>query len=49
MDFGLRGKTVLVLAGGGGLGRAIAKSLASARSPHYWSVIRVDGGMIASI
>jgi 3-oxoacyl-[acyl-carrier protein] reductase len=28
MDFGLRGKTALVLAGGGGLGRAIAKSLA---------------------
>jgi 3-oxoacyl-[acyl-carrier protein] reductase len=29
MDLGLRGKTALVLAGGGGLGRAIAKSLAS--------------------
>jgi 3-oxoacyl-[acyl-carrier protein] reductase len=29
MDFGLKGKTALVLAGGGGLGRAIAKSLAS--------------------
>jgi 3-oxoacyl-[acyl-carrier protein] reductase len=29
MDFGLHGKTALVLAGGGGLGRAIAKSLAS--------------------
>ena len=28
MDFGLRGKTALVLGGGGGLGRAIAKSLA---------------------
>ncbi|HEX4178058.1 MAG TPA: SDR family oxidoreductase [Rhizomicrobium sp.] len=28
MDFGLQGKTALVLAGGGGLGRAIAKSLA---------------------
>ena len=28
MDFGLRGKTALVLAAGGGLGRAIAKSLA---------------------
>jgi 3-oxoacyl-[acyl-carrier protein] reductase len=29
MDFGLEGKTALVLAGGGGLGRAIAKSLAT--------------------
>ena len=29
MDLGLRGKTALVLAGGGGLGRAIAKSLAT--------------------
>jgi 3-oxoacyl-[acyl-carrier protein] reductase len=29
MDFGLHGKTALVLAGGGGLGRAIAKSLAN--------------------
>jgi 3-oxoacyl-[acyl-carrier protein] reductase len=29
MDFGLQDKTALVLAGGGGLGRAIAKSLAS--------------------
>jgi 3-oxoacyl-[acyl-carrier protein] reductase len=29
MDFGLKGKTALVLAGGGGLGRAIAKSLAA--------------------
>src|SRR5271156_6449691 len=28
MDLGLQGKTALVLAGGGGLGRAIAKSLA---------------------
>jgi 3-oxoacyl-[acyl-carrier protein] reductase len=28
MDFSLQGKTALVLAGGGGLGRAIAKSLA---------------------
>src|SRR6202034_2087516 len=28
MDFGLEGKTALVLGGGGGLGRAIAKSLA---------------------
>jgi 3-oxoacyl-[acyl-carrier protein] reductase len=28
MNFGLQGKTALVLAGGGGLGRAIAKSLA---------------------
>jgi 3-oxoacyl-[acyl-carrier protein] reductase len=28
MDLGLRGKTALVLAGGGGLGRAIAKALA---------------------
>src|SRR5277367_5233231 len=28
MDFGLKGKTALVLAGGGGLGRAIAESLA---------------------
>ena len=28
MDFGLKGKTALVLAGGGGLGRAIAKSFA---------------------
>ena len=29
MDLGLRGRTVLVLGGGGGLGRAIAKTLAS--------------------
>src|ERR1700748_1388672 len=29
MDFGIRGKTALVLGGGGGLGRAIAKSLAT--------------------
>lgn len=29
MDFGLKGKTALVLGGGGGLGRAIAKSLAA--------------------
>ena len=29
MDFGLKGKTVLVLGGGGGLGRAIAKSFAA--------------------
>jgi 3-oxoacyl-[acyl-carrier protein] reductase len=29
MDFGLNGKTALVLGGGGGLGRAIAKSLAT--------------------
>ncbi len=29
MDFDLAGKTVLVLAGGGGLGRAIANALAS--------------------
>jgi 3-oxoacyl-[acyl-carrier protein] reductase len=28
MDFGLKGKTALVLGGGGGLGRAIAKTLA---------------------
>src|SRR3984957_15010407 len=28
MDFGLKGKTALVLAGGGGLGRAMAESLA---------------------
>ena len=28
MDFGIKGKTALVLGGGGGLGRAIAKSLA---------------------
>jgi 3-oxoacyl-[acyl-carrier protein] reductase len=28
MDFGLQGKTALVLGGGGGLGRAIARSLA---------------------
>jgi 3-oxoacyl-[acyl-carrier protein] reductase len=28
LDFGLKGKTALVLGGGGGLGRAIAKSLA---------------------
>jgi 3-oxoacyl-[acyl-carrier protein] reductase len=28
MDFGLKGKTALVLGGGGGLGRAVAKSLA---------------------
>ena len=29
MDFGLKGKTALVLGGGGGLGRAIAKALAA--------------------
>ena len=29
MDFGLKGKTALVLGGGGGLGRAVAKSLAA--------------------
>ena len=29
MDLGLKGKTALVLGGGGGLGRAIAKSLAT--------------------
>jgi 3-oxoacyl-[acyl-carrier protein] reductase len=29
MDFGLRGKTALVMGGGGGLGRAIAKALAA--------------------
>lgn len=29
MDFGLKGKTALVLGGGGGLGRAIAKTLAA--------------------
>src|ERR1700752_464078 len=29
MNLGLEGKTALVLAGGGGLGRAIAKSLAT--------------------
>jgi 3-oxoacyl-[acyl-carrier protein] reductase len=29
MDFGLKGKTALVLGGGGGLGRAIAKTLAT--------------------
>ena len=29
MDFGLKGKTALVLGGGGGLGRAMAKSLAA--------------------
>jgi 3-oxoacyl-[acyl-carrier protein] reductase len=29
MDFGLKGKTALVLGGGGGLGRAIAKSFAA--------------------
>jgi hypothetical protein len=28
MDLGLKGKTVLVLCGGGGLGRAIASALA---------------------
>ena len=27
MDFGLKGKTALVLGGGGGLGRAISKTL----------------------
>ena len=29
MNLGLQGKTALVLGGGGGLGRAIAKSLAA--------------------
>ena len=28
MDLGIKGKTALVLGGGGGLGRAIAKALA---------------------
>ncbi len=32
MNLGLRGKTALVLGAGGGLGRAIAKSLARKRA-----------------
>ena len=37
MDFGLRGKTALVLAGGGGRGRMIAGSLRpfTTRAPHH--------------
>ncbi len=38
MDFGLKGKTALVLGGGGGLGRAIAKSLAAKAQTSPWPV-----------
>jgi 3-oxoacyl-[acyl-carrier protein] reductase len=42
MDFGLKGKTALVLGGGGGLGRAIAKSLAGEGTNVAVAGIRAD-------
>jgi 3-oxoacyl-[acyl-carrier protein] reductase len=42
MDLGLRGKTALVLGGGGGLGRAIARSLAAEGASIAVAGIRAD-------
>ncbi len=44
MDFGLQGKTALVLGGGGGLGRAIARSLA--REGARVAVGDIDAGAL---
>ena len=42
MDLGLQGKTALVLAGGGGLGRAIARALASEGANVAVAGVRAD-------
>ena len=42
MDLGLQGKTALVLAGGGGLGRAIARALASESANLAVAGVRAD-------
>jgi 3-oxoacyl-[acyl-carrier protein] reductase len=42
MDLGLKGKTALVLAGGGGLGRAIARALASEGANVAVAGVRAD-------
>jgi 3-oxoacyl-[acyl-carrier protein] reductase len=42
MDLGLQGKTALVLAGGGGLGRAIARALASEGANVAVAGVRTD-------
>lgn len=48
MDSGIKGKRALVMSAGGGLGSAVAVSLARA-SYVTVSTVRVDGGLIASI
>jgi 3-oxoacyl-[acyl-carrier protein] reductase len=45
MDFGIRGKTALVLGGGGGLGRAISKVLAGEGA--YVAVADIDSNAVA--
>jgi 3-oxoacyl-[acyl-carrier protein] reductase len=46
MDFGLKGKTALVLGGGGGLGRAISKALAG--EGVNIAVADIDSGAVAA-
>jgi 3-oxoacyl-[acyl-carrier protein] reductase len=46
MDFGLKGKTALVLGGGGGLGRAISKALAGEGANI--AVADIDSGAVAA-
>jgi 3-oxoacyl-[acyl-carrier protein] reductase len=46
MDFGLKGKTALVLGGGGGLGRAISKALAGEGANV--AVADIDSGAVAA-
>jgi 3-oxoacyl-[acyl-carrier protein] reductase len=46
MDFGLKGKTALVLGGGGGLGRAISKALAGEGASI--AVADIDSGAVAA-
>lgn len=46
MDFGLKGKTALVLGGGGGLGRAISKALAGEGANI--AVTDIDSGAVAA-